>query len=97
MVSETHSSTKLYLAIWGWLAGLMLLGVLVSELPILPVAKAWIVLTVVILSTIKASLVALYYMHLKMDQRLLAFVALAPFLLIALALSVVFSSHFVRL
>ena len=97
MTGSAHSSTKLYLAIWGWLAGLMLLGVLLSELPILPVAKTWIVLLVVALSTVKASLVALYYMHLKMDQRLLALVFLSPFLLIVLALSVVFSSHLVRL
>jgi len=89
--------TKLYLAIWGWLAGLMLLGVFLSELPILPLSKAALILIVVVLSTIKASLVALYYMHLKTDQRVLALVALSPLLLILLALGVVFSSFLVRL
>ncbi len=89
-----HASTKLYLAIWAWLAGLMLAGVLLSELPL---AKGAIVLLVLALSSVKALLVALYYMHLKMDRRFLALVALFPLLLITLAASVVFSSRLVRL
>ena len=56
-----------------------------------------IVLIVLALSSIKAMLVALYYMHLKFDRRLLAMVVLAPILLVTLALTVVFSSRFVRL
>ena len=93
-MSATHSSTKTYLAIWGWLAGLMLLGVFLAELPI---PKTWIVLIVLALSSIKALLVALYYMHLKVDRRVLIFVALSPLVLILLALSVVFAGRFVRL
>ena len=93
-MSGAHSSVKTYLVIWMFLAGLMLLGVLLSELHI---PKATIVLIVLGLSSIKALLVALYYMHLKIDQRLLALIAVAPLLLIALALGVVFSSHLVRL
>jgi cytochrome c oxidase subunit 4 len=89
-----HASAATYLRIWGWLAGLMLLGVLLSELPI---PKATIVLLVLALSSIKALLVALYYMHLKFDRRLLALVLLAPFLLVLLAITVVYSSAFVRL
>ena len=96
-MTESASHVRLYLGIWVALAALMLLGVCLSELPILPLSHRVIILVVVILSTIKASLVALYYMHLKMDQRLLAVVALAPFLLITLALGVVFSSYLVRL
>ena len=80
--------------IWGWLAGLMLIGVFLSELPI---PKTTIVLIVLGLSSIKATLVALYYMHLKVDRRMLALVALAPLVLIALALSVVFASRLVSL
>ena len=94
MTSRAQSPTKLYLMIWGWLAGLMLIGVFLSELPI---PKATIVLVVLGLSSIKATLVALYYMHLKMDRWVLALVALAPLVLIALALSVVFASRFVSL
>ena len=88
-----------YLLIGIWLAGLMLLGVLLSEVSggFLPIPKWATVSLILALSTIKATLVALYYMHLRSDQRLLAFVALAPLLLIVLALGVVFSSHLVRL
>ena len=94
MDRASPSPTKLYLMIWGWLAGLMLIGVFLSELPI---PKATIVLIVLGLSSIKATLVALYYMHLMMDRRVLVLVALAPLVLIALALSVVFSSRLVSL
>jgi cytochrome c oxidase subunit 4 len=93
-MTDAHASVATYLKIWGWLAGLMLLGVLLSELPI---SKGTVVLVVLALSSIKALLVALYYMHLKFDRRLLALVLLAPFVLVALALCVVFSSRFVRL
>jgi len=88
-----------YLLIGIWLAGLMLLGVLLSEMAggILPIPRWGVVALVLGLSTIKATLVALYYMHLKTDRRLLVFVAVAPFLLILLVLGVVFSSRFVRL
>ena len=85
-----------YVIIGVWLGVLMIIGVALCES-----ALGWprwmIVATVLALSTIKASLVALYYMHLRTDQRLLVLVALAPFLLIALALGVVFSSRFVKL
>ena len=96
-MTETHATTRIYLAIWGWLAALMLLGVVLSEWPILPIPRAGIVLILLTLSSVKAVLVALYYMHLKIDRRLLAFVAITPLLLIALVLGVVISSHFVRL
>ena len=90
------SSARIYLIIWGWLAGLMLLGVFLCE-SALPISRATIVMTVLALSTIKALLVALYYMHLNTDRRLLALVVLAPFALVLLVLGVIFSSHFVPL
>ncbi|MBI4598218.1 MAG: cytochrome C oxidase subunit IV family protein [Candidatus Omnitrophica bacterium] len=94
MRDSPESTIRTYLAIWGWLAGLMLIGVLLSELRI---PKQTIVLLVLLFSSIKATLVALYYMHLKMDRRLLTLVLLAPLTIIALALGVVFSSRLVRL
>ena len=94
MTGQSRVSAKTYLIIWGWLTGLMLLGVLLSELPI---SKSTIVLIVLALSTIKASLVAMYYMHLKSDRRLLAFVLIAPFIIITLALGVVYSSTLIHL
>jgi len=92
-------SHRTYLIIGMWLAGLMLLGVLMSEMSggWLPLPRWGVVTLIIGLSTIKAALVALYYMHLKMDRSLFALVALFPFLLIVLALGVLFSSQFVRL
>ncbi len=94
--SHAASATKTYLAIWGWLAALMLLGVLLSERNILPFPRWGVILVIVGLSTIKAVLVGMYYMHLKMERRLLAFIALGPLVLIALALGVVFSSKLIH-
>lgn len=94
MAHAAAGSARTYLVIWGWLAGLMLLGVLLSELPI---SKTAVVLIVLVLSSVKALLVALYYMHVRMDRRLIPLIALAPLLLIALAFGVIWSSTLVRL
>ncbi len=93
---ETTVSGRTYVIIGLWLAGLMLLGVVLSELHILPISGTGIVVLVLALSTVKAGLVAAYYMHLKIDRRLLLLVAAAPFALICLALSVVFSSFLLK-
>lgn len=93
-MTHAHISPAKYLWIWVWLAGLMLLSVLVSELAL---PKRTIVLGVLMLSTIKAMLVGLYYMHLRFDRRWLTFLALFPVLLIVLAAGLVYSSRLVRL
>ena len=93
-MSESHVSSAKYLWIWAWLAGLMILSVVVSELSL---PKRTIVFGVLALSTIKAALVGLYYMHLKFDRRWLTFLALFPVLLIVLAVGLVCSSRLVRL
>ena len=64
-----------YVLIWVWLAALMLLGVLLStwHLP-----HRTVVLAVLGLSTVKAVMVAAYYMHLKFDRKFLTFVATLP-------------------
>ena len=94
--SHAASATKTYLAIWGWLAALMLLGVLLSERAILPFPRWGIIFIVLILSTIKAALVGMYYMHLKSERRLLAFIALGPLVLIAMVMGVLFSSRLIH-
>ena len=95
----TAVSQRTYVTIGLWLAGLMLLGVVLSELGggWLPLPRWGVVTLVLGLSTVKAVLVALYYMHLKTDQRLLALVVVIPFVLVLLALGVVFSSTLIRL
>ena len=94
MTSAHPASSRMYLIIWGYLAVLMFISVLLSSLPIARATVTWMVLG---LSTVKALLVALYYMHLKFDRRWLAFVAGFPLVLIALAAGVVLSSHLVKL
>ena len=93
-MGETHASPAKYLWIWAWLAGLMLLGVLLSRLPL---SREAIVIAVLLLSTIKATLVALYYMHLKFDRLWLSFVAVFPLVLIVLAVGLVYSGQLVKL
>ena len=85
---------KPYVVIWAWLIALLLAGVAVAETKL---SKGAIVAVVLALSTVKAVLVAMHYMHLKTDRHLLAFVLLAPFLLVGLALCVFFSSRLVVL
>ena len=94
MTAAHPPSAKTYVVIWGWLAGLMLVSVLLSGVPITARTVAWMVFG---LSTIKAGLVALYYMHLKFDRQWLWAVVGFPLVLIALAAGIVLSSHFVRL
>lgn len=93
-MTQPAVSAKLYLVIWGWLAGLMLLGVFISELPL---SKSAIVLIVLALSSIKAVLVGLYYMHLQSDRRVLALIVLSPLVLLLLVAGLLWSSHLVRL
>ncbi len=64
-----------YVVIWVWLAALMLLGVLLSSLHL---PHRTVVLAVLGLSTIKAVMVAAYYMHLKFDAKFLTVVAAIP-------------------
>ena len=98
-MAETAPSDRPYLLIGIVLAFLMILGVVLSEMSGhgLPLPRWGIVTLILILSTIKATLVALYYMHLKIDRRLLAFVAVFPLVLVGLAVLLVLSSRLVRL
>ncbi|MBI4323454.1 MAG: cytochrome C oxidase subunit IV family protein [Candidatus Omnitrophica bacterium] len=93
-MSDSHAPASTYLWIWCWLAGLMLLGVAFSALPL---SKSTIALAILTLSTVKAALVVLYYMHLKSDRRVLALVAVFPLVVIALATLLVLSSRLVTL
>ncbi|MBI2884999.1 MAG: cytochrome C oxidase subunit IV family protein [Candidatus Omnitrophica bacterium] len=93
-MTNAQTASKTYLWIWAWLAGLMLLSVVASELPLAPR-----LITVIILgfSTVKALLVALYYMHLKQDRKTLSFVAVFPLLVVLAAVLLVASSRLVKL
>lgn len=69
-----------YLGVFLGLLALTILEVAIAYQPIGWLTKVGSLLA---LAVTKALLVALYYMHLKFDRRLLALVALTPFLLIS--------------
>lgn len=75
MTSRHHPH---YVAVWVWLALLMLLSVGASYLP----AAAVLIMGIILgLAFIKALLVALYYMHLKFERKLLLLVVVLPLVL----------------
>jgi caa(3)-type oxidase subunit IV len=77
-----------YLAIWAWLIALLIAGTFVSQLPLAHKTAVGIIL---LISLIKAVLVALFYMHLKFEKAVpLWVVAVFPFFLIGLATFLVF-------
>jgi cytochrome c oxidase subunit 4 len=75
-----------YLQVFAWLAFLTAVEIGVIYVPISRVAIGFML---VVLAATKAALVALFYMHLAVEKRTLAYIALTPailcvFLLIAL-------------
>ncbi len=81
MSEESHS--RRYGAIF---LGLFVLTILELATANLPLARLPIALMLVGLAIVKASLVAMFYMHLKFEKILLTLVALAP-----LAFSLIFT------
>ncbi len=78
-----------YLVIWIWLVALLAVGTVISYLPI---SKAGIIGLILLVSSIKAILVALFYMHLKFERVVpIWVVAVSPFFLIGLAVLLLFS------
>ena len=66
-----------YVAIWGWLVALMILGLAAS---FLPGARGLAVALIFAIAVAKALLVALNYMHLKFEPRLIFAIAIVPVL-----------------
>jgi cytochrome c oxidase subunit 4 len=76
-----------YIAVWYWLIGLALGSVLVSTLPL---PHTWITVIIFAVALVKAVLVALYFMHLKFERRLIYCLVFSPLLLFAILLLVLF-------
>jgi len=71
----THGDRSNYVAIWGWLIGLTLFSVALS----LIFGRSVLAVTVFFLvASAKALLVALNYMHLKFEPRLIYAMAIVP-------------------
>ena len=82
--ASTHPN---YVLVWYWLFGLALASVLVSTLPL---SHTFTVVLVFAAATVKALLVALYYMHLRFERRLVYALALVPLALFGILLLVLF-------
>ena len=77
-MSETAHPEPNYMGVFWWLLALTIIEIAVIYMPI---AKMAIAVMLVTLAVTKATLVALYFMHLKFERRTLALVALSPFVL----------------
>ena len=81
-MSEGHSSIKVYMLVFLWLGIFTVATVAASYLRLEPF---WAVTVAVIIASIKAAIVATYFMHLKFEGRIIfGFLALTAFFWIAL-------------
>jgi cytochrome c oxidase subunit 4 len=74
---ETHEDPN-YLAVFGWLFALTVLEVAVIYLP---VPKLLIAVALVLMASVKAALVAIYFMHLKFEKVVIWWIAVIPAIL----------------
>ncbi len=87
----SHGVRPNYVAIWGWLVALMIAGLAAS---FLPGARGLAVVLIFATAIAKALLVALNYMHLKFEPRLIYAIAIVPVLFL-LVLTVALFPDFV--
>jgi cytochrome c oxidase subunit IV len=76
-MQQAHTEPN-YIAVFYWLAALTVIEVGVTYLPFTKLATG---VLLVVLAFTKASLVAMYFMHLKFERRTLAIIAITPVLL----------------
>lgn len=88
-MADTHRHPN-YMAIFWWLFTLTLAEV---GAIFLPTARLVVVILLVSLATSKASLVAMYFMHLRFERRTLGMIAVAPLFLGALLVFLLIPDH----
>ncbi len=86
----TDHKTPNYIAIFWWLLALTIIEVAVIYAP---VARVVIAILLVGLALSKASLVAMYFMHLKFESRTLGLIALTPLILCVLLVFALVPDH----
>lgn len=77
MSTQAHKQPN-YMAVFWWLFVLTILEVAVVYTPL---SKTVIAILLISMAISKASLVALYFMHLKFERLTLGLIALTPFIL----------------
>lgn len=75
--NEAHAEPN-YLAVFGWL---FVLTVVEVGVIFVPIPKLLIAASLVILAAVKASLVAIYFMHLKFEKVVIWWIAVIPVIL----------------
>ena len=77
-MTVAHREEPNYIGVFWWLLALTILEIGVIYAPF---AKTMIAILLIGLALTKATLVALYYMHLKFEQRTLGLIAVIPLVL----------------
>jgi cytochrome c oxidase subunit 4 len=80
-MAHPEEAQRPYMKVFGYLAVVTGLEVLVTYLPI---GKTLMILVLMAMAISKAALVAMYFMHLRYDRRILAIIATSPFVLVAI-------------
>ena len=88
-MADTHRHPN-YMAIFWWLLALTIIEV---GIIFAPVAKMVIVILLISLALSKASLVAMYFMHLRFERRTLGMIAVIPVFLAALLVFILIPDH----
>ena len=88
-MAQAHKQPN-YIGVFWWLLALTIFEVAVIFLPI---ARLLIAILLVGLALSKASLVAMYYMHLKFERTTLGLIAVTPLLLCVLLVFALLPDH----
>jgi cytochrome c oxidase subunit 4 len=75
-----------YMAIFWWLLGITIAEVAVT---FVPMSYAMLVIILLVMAFAKAILVALYFMHLKFDNKILMVIAAVPVVLAGIAIAII--------
>jgi caa(3)-type oxidase subunit IV len=75
----TRTLTRDYLIVWGWLLFLMTLSLLAGWLPL---HRGAVVTVMLVAALVKAVLVALHFMHLRLEAWLVHALVVVPLLLV---------------
>ncbi|MCH7494833.1 MAG: cytochrome C oxidase subunit IV family protein [Candidatus Marinimicrobia bacterium] len=91
MTSDSHSEPN-YMRVFWWLLFLTILEIIIAVIPNGPLYsnlfQGFLLITTAVS---KATLVALYFMHLKFEKRILGAIAFSPLILMAIALTLLLS------
>ncbi len=77
-MAETKHPHPNYVAVWAWLVLLLAISVAAVYLPF---SHGLTIAFIFIVATVKACMVAVYFMHLKFEESLVRYIAAVPLLL----------------